>query len=84
MTSAAPVAFERRLGVFSSSAILVGSMIGSGIFIAPAIMAAYVANAWALVGAVGGGRRTHAAWRRLVWRAGGHDAEGGRPVRLLA
>jgi len=33
---------ERRLGVFSSTAIIVGSMIGSGIFIAPSIMAAYV------------------------------------------
>jgi APA family basic amino acid/polyamine antiporter len=35
---------ERRLGVFSATAIIVGSMIGSGIFIAPSIMAGYVAT----------------------------------------
>jgi APA family basic amino acid/polyamine antiporter len=33
---------ERRIGVFSATAIIVGSMIGSGIFIAPSIMAGYV------------------------------------------
>ena len=35
---------ERRLGVFSATTLIVGSMIGSGIFIAPSIMAAYVAT----------------------------------------
>jgi APA family basic amino acid/polyamine antiporter len=35
---------ERRLGVFSATAIIVGSMIGSGIFIAPSIMAGYIAS----------------------------------------
>ena len=35
---------ERRLGVFSATTIIVGSMIGSGIFIAPSIMASYVAT----------------------------------------
>jgi basic amino acid/polyamine antiporter, APA family len=35
---------ERRLGVFSATTIIVGSMIGSGIFIAPSIMASYVAS----------------------------------------
>ena len=34
----------RRLGVFSATTIIVGSMIGSGIFIAPSIMAGYVAT----------------------------------------
>jgi APA family basic amino acid/polyamine antiporter len=34
---------QRSLGVFSASTIIVGSMIGSGIFIAPSIMAAYLA-----------------------------------------
>jgi APA family basic amino acid/polyamine antiporter len=37
-------ALERRLGVFSATTIIVGSMIGSGIFIAPSIMAGYVAT----------------------------------------
>src|SRR5580692_3632421 len=35
---------QRRLGVFSATTIIVGSMIGSGIFIAPSIMAGYVAT----------------------------------------
>lgn len=48
---------ERRLGVFSATTIIVGSMIGSGIFIAPSIMAAYVATpgAWLGLWLVGGG-----------------------------
>ncbi|MGE5184912.1 MAG: APC family permease [Acidobacteriota bacterium] len=33
---------ERRLGVFSATTLIVGSMIGSGIFIAPSIMAGLV------------------------------------------
>jgi APA family basic amino acid/polyamine antiporter len=37
-------ALERRLGVFSATMIIVGSMIGSAIFIAPSIMASYVAS----------------------------------------
>src|SRR6516164_3757851 len=35
---------ERRLGVFTATTIIVGSMIGSGIFIAPSIMAGYIAS----------------------------------------
>ncbi|HEX4449095.1 MAG TPA: amino acid permease [Polyangiaceae bacterium] len=35
---------ERRLGVFSATTIIVGSMIGSGIFIAPSIMAGYIGS----------------------------------------
>ncbi len=35
---------ERRLGVFQAATLIVGSMIGSGIFIAPSIMAASVAT----------------------------------------
>jgi basic amino acid/polyamine antiporter, APA family len=35
---------ERRLGVFSATTLIVGSMIGSGIFIAPSIMAGYIAT----------------------------------------
>jgi APA family basic amino acid/polyamine antiporter len=37
-------ALERRLGLFSATAIIVGSMVGSAIFIAPSIMAGYVAT----------------------------------------
>ena len=35
---------ERRLGVFSATTLIVGSMIGSGIFIAPSIMAGFIAT----------------------------------------
>ncbi|HLK40293.1 MAG TPA: amino acid permease [Polyangiaceae bacterium] len=49
-------ALERRLGVFSAMAIIVGSMIGSAIFIAPSIMAGYVAApaAWLGLWVIGG------------------------------
>ena len=48
---------DRRLGVFSATTIIVGSMIGSGIFIAPSIMAGYVATpgTWLGLWLVGGG-----------------------------
>ena len=39
-----PRTLQRRLGVFSATTLIVGSMIGSGIFIAPSIMASYVAT----------------------------------------
>jgi APA family basic amino acid/polyamine antiporter len=47
---------ERRLGAFSATSIIVGSMIGSGIFIAPSIMAAYVAapGVWLGLWLIGG------------------------------
>lgn len=44
MASAEPATLERRLGVFSATTIVVGSMIGSGVFIAPSITAGYVAS----------------------------------------
>jgi APA family basic amino acid/polyamine antiporter len=48
---------DRRLGAFSATTIIVGSMIGSGIFIAPSIMAGYVATpgVWLGLWIVGGG-----------------------------
>jgi basic amino acid/polyamine antiporter, APA family len=45
-----PKQLERRLGLFSATTIVVGSMIGSGIFIAPAIMAAKVPTPGILLG----------------------------------
>jgi len=47
---------DRRLGVFSATTIIVGSMIGSGIFIAPSLMAGYVASpgVWLGLWLVGG------------------------------
>jgi APA family basic amino acid/polyamine antiporter len=69
---------ERRLGVFSASAIIVGSMIGSGIFIAPSIMAGYVASpgVWLGLWGVGGaltllGAVSYAELAAMMPRAGG-------------
>lgn len=47
---------NRRLGAFSATTIIVGSMIGSGIFIAPSIMAGYVSTpgTWLALWFVGG------------------------------
>ena len=44
MEPSAPPTLARRLGVFSATTIIAGSMIGSGIFIAPSIMAGYIAS----------------------------------------
>jgi len=41
---------ERRLGVFSATTLIVGSMIGSGIFIAPSIMAEWIQTPGLLLG----------------------------------
>src|SRR5580704_11381024 len=55
---AAAPSLDRRLGAFSATTIIVGSMIGSGIFIAPSIMAGYIASPglwlglWGLGGAL--------------------------------
>jgi APA family basic amino acid/polyamine antiporter len=69
---------ERRLGVFSATAIIVGSMIGSGIFIAPSIMAGYVATpgVWLGLWIVGGvltllGALAYAELSAMMPRAGG-------------
>src|ERR1700733_11645529 len=47
---------DRRLGVFSATTLIVGSMIGSGLFLAPSIMAGYVAapGVWLGLWLVGG------------------------------
>jgi APA family basic amino acid/polyamine antiporter len=69
---------DRRLGAFSATAIIVGSMIGSGIFIAPSIMAGYVATpgAWLGLWLVGGaltllGALAYAELCAMMPRAGG-------------
>jgi APA family basic amino acid/polyamine antiporter len=41
---------QPRLGLFSASTIIIGSMIGSGIFVAPSIMAGYVQSPGILIG----------------------------------
>jgi APA family basic amino acid/polyamine antiporter len=69
---------ERRLGVFSATTIIVGSMIGSAIFIAPSIMAGYVASPalWLGLWVVGGaltllGALSYAELAAMMPHAGG-------------
>lgn len=50
--AAAPVAYDRRLGLFSATMLVVGGIVGSGIFLNPAIVAQRVGSA----------RLTMAAW----------------------
>jgi len=71
-------ALERRLGTFSATTIIVGSMIGSGIFIAPSIMAGYVATpgVWLGLWLVGGaltllGALSYAELCAMMPKAGG-------------
>jgi basic amino acid/polyamine antiporter, APA family len=73
-----PPALRRRLGVFSATTIVVGSMIGSGIFIAPSIMAGYVQapGLWLGLWLVGGaltllGALSYAELCAMMPRAGG-------------
>jgi basic amino acid/polyamine antiporter, APA family len=49
-------ALVRGLGLFDATALIVGSVIGSGIFVAPSLMAGLVESSWLLLGlwAVGG------------------------------
>jgi APA family basic amino acid/polyamine antiporter len=50
VSQGAPDVLERHLGFPSATALIVGSMIGSGIFIAPSIMADYIATPGAWLG----------------------------------
>ncbi|MBM40970.1 MAG: amino acid permease [Acidobacteria bacterium] len=54
--SARPDALDRRLGAFDGAAIVVSNVIGGGIFLVPAFVAASVPNPWAML---------------AVWLAGG-------------
>ena len=72
------------MGLFSATAIVMGSMIGSGIFIVSAEMsrAAGIAGAADCGVAGDGGDDDHR--RAELWRAGGDDAEGRRAVCVSA
>jgi basic amino acid/polyamine antiporter, APA family len=86
LTSAAPEApepkppakLQRSLGIFSATSIIVGSMVGSGIFIAPSIMANYVAapGVWLGLWVIGGaltllGALSYAELAAMMPHAGG-------------
>jgi APA family basic amino acid/polyamine antiporter len=94
MSSRESPALERRLGVFSATTLIVGSMIGSGIFIAPSIMAGYVATpgVWLSLWLVGGvltllGALSYAELAAMFPQAGGQYVylreAFGRPVAFL-
>ena len=74
----------RQLGLFDATMLVMGGIVGSGIFINPYVVAqqvhtpALILGAWILGGIVGSGRRLH------LGRIGGHAARSGRPVCLPA
>lgn len=72
------LSLPRRLGPFDGASIIVSNVIGSGIFLAPALVAAWVPNVWAMLGAwlAGGvlaftGAMAYAELAALRPRAGG-------------
>ena len=74
--------FTRGLGLYDSTMVVVGSMIGSGIFIVSADMARNLGGAgWLLAAWLLTGGADHCR-RLVVRRARRDDAAGGRPVRL--
>ena len=76
--------FKRGLGLFDSTMVVAGSMIGSGIFIVSAAMARQLGSpGWLLVAWVVTGVLTITAALRYGELAG-DDAAGGRSVRLPA
>ena len=50
MTASAP-SLVRRLGPLDGASIIVSNVIGSGIFLVPALVAVWVPNVWAMLGA---------------------------------
>ena len=76
--------FHRGLGLYDSTMVVVGSMIGSGIFIVSADMARNIGSPGWLLGAWVADRPADRRRRAVLRRAGGDDAARRRPVRLPA
>ena len=74
----------KGLGLFDATTIVMGSMIGSGIFIVSADIARQVAKPRLADHDLGGHGGAHRDRRAQLRRAGRHDAAGGRAVRLPA
>ena len=71
---------RRSLGLAATTSIVIGNMVGSGIFLLPASMAPYgVYSLWGWVISTAGARSSHACSASCATRA-----EGGRPLRLSA
>ncbi len=76
--------FHRGLGLYDSTMVVVGSMIGSGIFIVSADMARTDRQPGLAARRLAADRTAHRRRRALLRRAGGDDAARRRAVRLPA
>ncbi len=78
------VGFRRALGPFDATMVVIGGIIGSGIFINPYIVAQRLDTSAPRARRVGGRRLDRAGRRVRLRRARSHLSEGRRPVRLPA
>ncbi len=76
--------FVRGLGLFDSTTIVVGSMIGSGIFIVSADIARNTGSTGGLLAGLDHHRPDDRYRGAFLRRACGHDAKGRRAIRLPA
>ena len=76
--------FHRGLGLFDATMVVVGSMIGSGIFIVPATMARELGSPGWLARRLADHRRSDRQRRPILRRTSSHDAAGRRAVSLSA
>ncbi len=82
--SAASPTLMRRLGPVDATLVVMGGIVGSGIFMNPAVVARQVHTPWLILGAWAVGGAVGAARRLGVGGAGGAATAGRRAVRLLA
>ena len=73
---------KRALGLYATTALVIGSVVGSGIFSSPSEMARDSERAVFARG-MGAHRRAHALWRVYDVRAGRANAEDRRALRIL-
>ena len=72
----------RGLGLAASTSVVVGTVIGTGIFLKTRVMMCNVETPWLVAGGVGRGGRAQPRRRAHVRRARGHDAPCRRRVRV--
>ena len=84
VVSCVSVSFKRALGPFDATMVVIGGIIGSGIFINPYIVAAAARFVGAGARRVGGRRGDRAGRRLLVRGARRAVPAGGRAIRLPA